>query len=79
MEYIALFFTHSGAIKYDKFLKEKGLKSTLTPVPRKLTSNCGVGTIFEYNGNPSEIISEDIDKLFSIEKREYSLIYSSEE
>lgn len=79
MEYIALFFTHSGALKYDKFLKEKGIKSTLTPVPRKLSSSCGVGTIFVYSGNIEEFISEDIDKIFKVEKNEYSLVYSSDE
>jgi len=79
MEYIALFFTHSGAIKYDKFLKEKGIKSMMTPVPRKLSSSCGVGNIFEYDDSLETIISEDIDKVFKIEKREYCLVYSSEE
>jgi len=79
MEYIALFFTHSGAIKYDKFLKDKGIKSMMAPVPRKLSSSCGIGTIFEYDDSIEDIISEDIDKIFKIVKKEYSLVYSSEE
>ena len=76
MEYMALFFTHSGAIKYDRFLKAEGIRVQLMPVPRKLSSNCGVGARFFYDSDVSTIISDDIEKLYRIEGTNYHLIYS---
>lgn len=78
MEYIALFFTHSGAIKYDRFLKSEGISCELMPVPRKLSSNCGIGAKFTLDGDINSMISEDIEKIFIIEGKEYKLIYDSE-
>mgnify|MGYP001588073034 FL=1 len=77
MEYIAVFFTHLGALKYDKYLKSMSTKSEFMPVPRKLSSNCGVGVKFKYPQDINKIISEDIEKLFSLEDKEYKLIYTS--
>lgn len=76
MEYIAVFFTHSGALKYNKFLKGKNISSQLMPVPRKLSSNCGIGVQFNYNSDVNTIISEDIEKLFSIGHEESKLVYA---
>ena len=78
MTYLALFFTYTGAIKYEKFLKSKGYSCELMPVPRKLTSNCGIGAKFNYEEDISSIISEDIEKLFKVEGKEYTLIYEEE-
>lgn len=78
MEYIAVFFTHSGAIKYDRYLKNINVPSELMPVPRKLSSNCGVGIKFNYILDIKEVISEDIEKLFSLEGKEYKLVYACE-
>lgn len=76
MEYIAVFFTHSGALKYNKFLKSKDISSQLMPVPRKLSSNCGIGVKFNYISDISTIISEDIEKIFSIGHEESKLVYT---
>jgi len=76
MEYIAVFFTHSGALKYNRFLKSKDISSQLMPVPRKLSSNCGIGVKFNYISDISTIISEDIEKLFSIDHAESKLVYT---
>ncbi len=46
------------------------------PVPRKLSSNCGIGVKFNYISDISTIISEDIEKLFSIDHEESKLIYA---
>jgi hypothetical protein len=76
MEYMALFFTHSGAIKYDRFLKANSIRVQLMPVPRKLSSNCGVGARFFCDSDVSAIVSEDIEKLYKVEGTNYRLIYS---
>ena len=40
-EYVATFYTHYGALKFDKFCKKRGIQSAQMPVPRKLSSSCG--------------------------------------
>lgn len=78
MEYMVLFYTHSGAVKYDRFIKSKGYPCELMPVPRKLSSNCGIGAKFAFDGNLVDIVSEDIEKIFKVKGREYELVYESE-
>lgn len=78
MEYMAVFFTHSGAMKYDKHLKSMNINCQLMPVPRKLSSNCGIGVKFSCSSDINEMISEDIEKLFALENREHKLVYAAE-
>ena len=42
-----LFSSTSGAIRAEKLTKEAGLKVKLIPVPRHLSSDCGVCMRFE--------------------------------
>lgn len=79
MKYVATFHTHSGAMKYSKFLKQKGVNCETMPVPRKFSSNCGIGVKIETEQDIKRFISDDIEKVFKIdEKGEGSLIYQSE-
>lgn len=75
MEYFATFFTHSGAIKYQKFLKQKGIEVELMPVPRRYSSNCGIGAKFSTIDDIKTLISYDIEKLYEINGKEEKLIY----
>lgn len=79
MEFIALFFTHSGAVKYNKFLRESGIECETMPVPRRLSSNCGIGVRFAYSGKLHAIITDDIEKIFSIENSNYFIKYECNE
>ncbi len=79
MEYLATFFTHSGAIKYQRYLKNDGIAVELMPVPRKLSSNCGIAARFSFAEDIKAIISVDIEQLYTIENREYQLIYKASE
>ena len=78
MEYIAIFFTHSGAIRCSKSFENQGIKNSLMPVPRKLSSSCGIGTRFKYDGAIKDIVTEDIEKLYSLVNGDYNLIYEKE-
>ena len=78
MNYLAVFFTHSGAIKYNRFLNSKGINNELMPVPRKLSSNCSIAARFTYEEDINNIISQDIEKLYKLQDREYILIYEIE-
>lgn len=77
MDYIATFFTHSGAVKYKKHLSKIGVTAELLPVPRRLSSDCGIGARFSTDLNINDFISEDIDKLFLTESTGEKLLYNS--
>lgn len=78
MEYIATFYTHSGAIKYTRHLRGLKIKAESRPVPRALSSNCGVAVQFTFAGDVSLYISEDMEKLFKITPGGYKLIYEND-
>ncbi|WP_110941205.1 DUF3343 domain-containing protein [Geosporobacter subterraneus] len=79
MEYLATFFTHSGAIKYQKLLRNQGCSVDLMPVPRKVSSNCGVAAKFNYENKIQTIISDDIECLYIVEEKAYKLLYKAGE
>lgn len=78
MEYIGVFFTHSGAIKYHRYLSSKGIENETMPVPRKLSSNCGIGVRFITEEDINNMITEDIEKVFSLENGCYEVVYDGE-
>ena len=78
MDYIGVFFTHSGAIKYHRYLDSRGMDNETMPVPRKLSSNCGIGVKFHTEEDVMNMITEDIEKLFKIEAGKYVEIYECE-
>jgi len=75
MNYLATFFTHCGAVKYQSYLKKNGIPVELMPVPRRLSSSCGISARFETSGDIRSMISEDIETLYEINGNEYKLIY----
>ncbi|WP_073026096.1 DUF3343 domain-containing protein [Lutispora thermophila] len=77
MDYIATFFSHIGAIKYSKFLSSRNISSETMPVPRKLSSSCGVCVKFKTGENIKNMISEDIDKVYVLEGSDVKLIYEN--
>jgi len=54
---VVLFYSTSGAIRAEKLTKGAGLRVKLIPVPRHLSSDCGVCLRFQ---------SADTDKVRSI-------------
>lgn len=65
MQYsVALFHSITGALQAEKRLKEKGVAIKLIPVPRQLSSDCGVCLRFERKDEPevrSALEEERID------------------
>ena len=48
MEYgIALFDTTQAAIRAEKVLKQANILTKLIPVPRHISSNCGISLVFD--------------------------------
>lgn len=73
MNYFATFFTHSGAIKFARYLTKNSIINESSPVPRKLSSNCGIGVGFTYEGYIDNINTDDMEKLYYIQDNNYSL------
>ncbi|HCO18242.1 MAG TPA: hypothetical protein DIT39_01300 [Tissierellales bacterium] len=71
---MAIFFTHSGAIKFQRKLDKSGIKCKLLPVPRTLSSNCSIGASFESN-DYEVFLDEEIEKIFRIEDEKFLLQY----
>jgi hypothetical protein len=53
---VVIFYSTSGAIRGEKLTKERGLKVKLIPVPRHLSSDCGVCLRCD-SGNVDEVCS----------------------
>ncbi len=75
-DYIATFYAHIGAIRFAKQLKERGIRSELAPVPRKVSSSCGTCVMFSADTDEG-LCTEDVEKLFRSEGGGIVLVYSS--
>lgn len=73
MNYFITFFTHSGAIKFARLLNKKNISNETSPVPRKISSNCGIGVGFVYNDDVLDLYTEEIEKIYYVENDKYSL------
>jgi len=77
MEYTVLFFTHSGAIKFDRKCKRRNIQCELMPVPRILSSNCSVCAKILCD-DIDGLIDDEIEKIFLTQNNENKLVYESE-
>lgn len=77
-EYMFLFYTHSGAIKFSRKAKKSPFACELMPVPRQLSSNCGVGAKIEFDGDLQLLIDEEIEKIYHNDENKYVLVYSGD-
>jgi len=46
---VVLFYSTSAAIRAEKVTQQAGLKVKLIPVPRQLSSDCGISLRFEWD------------------------------
>lgn len=78
MEYMVLFFTHSGAIKFQRKCIKNNIPCELMPVPRILSSNCSISAKIKVENNLEDLIDDEIEKIFLIYESDTKLIYESE-
>jgi hypothetical protein len=78
MNYIVIFFSQSGVIKFNKNMEKKGIECVLAPTPRKLSSSCGTCAKIFYDKNILDLVEEEIESIYSVkELNNYSLVYDS--
>jgi len=76
--YLVTFYTHSAALKFNKLCQTKAIDSELMPVPRKLSSSCGICARIQCTQSFEELLVEDIDSIYTYSSEEYVLVYQSE-
>ncbi|MBR2372254.1 MAG: DUF3343 domain-containing protein [Clostridia bacterium] len=76
--YVATFYTHFGALKFNKDCKKLSVKSKQMPVPRVLSSSCGTCVSFETDDVATllkQVDLEDMEGCFlSLGKDDYNEI-----
>ena len=78
MEYMVLFFTHSGAIKFQRKCDKNNIPCELMPVPRNLSSYCSISAKVEIENKIEVWIDDEIEKIFLIQNNDNILVYESE-
>jgi len=66
MEYLATFYTHYGAMRYHKHCVKESIPSKMAPVPRNLSSSCGVCVRFEAAHAPKIEAHEDMECCYAV-------------
>jgi len=76
MNYTIVFFTHSGTIKFEKKMNKMNINCSLQPVPRKISSSCGICAKIIFEGNTEELVESEISCIYKdISKGKYELVY----
>ena len=73
--YIVLFYNQTGAVKFFRSIKAKGLDGKLQAVPRKLSSSCGTAVKLSYVENIEALISKEVESIFLVQDDEYKIVY----
>ena len=78
--YIATFYTHFGAMFFERQLEKLGdRQGQVMPVPRALSASCGVCVRFSLPFDQNLMASEDLESVF-LEKEGggYGLLFENE-
>lgn len=71
MEYLATFYTHYGAMRFHKYCLKEGIPAKMTPVPRAISSSCGVCVRFEAQSAPNAAEHEDMEGCYTAANGDY--------
>lgn len=77
--YIITFYSHFSAIGFQKAMKKVGVKATLMPIPRHLSSSCGTCVKASFDDlSVNDITHYDgIEKVFEISNQNDIIVYES--
>ena len=79
-QYIATFFSHFGAVRFERLCKARGWQAQLRPVPRSLSSSCGTCVYFTAYvlGDLHKLYTPELEQLVRAEAG-YTLLYKVED
>ena len=79
MKYIATFFSHFGAIRFEKNCRTNNIPAKLMPVPRTLSSSCGTCVSYESSDyRISDSISDEVEQIVEVVSDDYRECYRAE-
>ena len=76
MEFVATFYSHFGAVRFQKAVKSAGLSGRMTPVPRKVSSSCGTCVIFEADSF-EPFLSKDVEGVYQKDGMDYVCLWDN--
>ena len=81
-QYIATFFSHFGAIRFQRLCTQLGWPAQLAPVPRSLSSSCGTCVLFQTaelaKNDLGQLITPELEQLV-LDDNGYTFLYTVEE
>ena len=78
MTNIATFYTHFGALTFQREQKRQGLNAQMMPVPRALSASCGVCVRFAQEEEPQVEGATDLEGLYQEENGGYRCVFQAE-
>lgn len=78
MTYIATFYSHFGAIRYQKLCKSKGYTAVTMPVPRNLSSSCGTCVKYEADEMLLDPTHDEIEQIVACTDSGYEQLFRAE-
>ena len=78
-QYIATFFSHFGAVRFQHLCVERGWQAQLRPVPRSLSSSCGTCVRCEEDYLPPDnACREEIEQIAAWDGGGYGIVYHAD-
>ena len=79
MTYIATFFSHFGAMRYELLCRASGIESRTMPVPRDLSSSCGTCVRCQERWlEPPADFADELERIVQSENGCYTTVYQTE-
>lgn len=83
MQYIATFFSHFGALRFERLCKDRGYAAQVRPVPRSLSSSCGSCVYFTASAlsaaSLAQLRTPELEQLVCETSAGYEFLYQAEE
>ena len=81
MQYIATFFSHFGAVRFQHLCTEHGWQAQVRPVPRILSSSCGTCVFFktEVLEDATSLQTPELEQIVRERENGYEVLYTAAE
>lgn len=94
MTMVATFFTHFGAVRFKKQCDAEGWKAQMKPVPRSLSSSCGICVEYSVDRHeeslpdtdestrrylPEDFSREEVEQVVEVTPEGYRWLYKAED
>lgn len=81
MQYIATFFSHFGAVRFQHLCTERGWQAQVRPVPRSLSSSCGTCVFFQTEAleHAASLQTPELEQIVRERENGYEVLYTAAE